>query len=174
MVTSLVSWVLLPSFSCDDANNCPSSNNRGWRYVIASLSALTVLMILSRRFVLEYYESPKNLIVRGKPKEAVTILKKLAELNGKTLDITEQDFNKEDILEGEEESASGYALLFSKGMYVTTCMVIFIWVFVGVGYDFVLNKLLGTIYSTEFFQSFWKTAELRKRNFLYQKHIEII
>ncbi|KAJ3310332.1 hypothetical protein HDV04_005083 [Boothiomyces sp. JEL0838] len=92
------------------------------------------LPVDARIFVVHFHESPKNLITRGKFQEAVDILNILADENNVQLDISAQDFSR-DRSKQESHLLQDYAPLFKKDFFVSTTMIIMIWVLVAVGYN---------------------------------------
>ena len=95
VIATFISWIIIPRFSCDptSASQCLPSDNRGWRYVLAAASFLTLAMLGGRLFVFKLPESPKWLLSVGKRKEAAEVLNHLAVLNKNEVLITEETFS---------------------------------------------------------------------------------
>ena len=55
----------------------------GWRYLLFTLSGLTLVLWFVRFFVFKFHESPRYLIGKGRDEEAVEVIHKLAKFNGK-------------------------------------------------------------------------------------------
>jgi MFS family permease len=93
-IISLLSWIIMPqpSLSCTEVTNCPWQSNKGWRYTIAILGLMTVLMVIGRVLLFTLFESPRFLVSRGRFQEAVEVLHRLAEMNGKSISISAKDF----------------------------------------------------------------------------------
>jgi sugar transport protein len=61
---------------------CMSSENRGWRYLIAILGLFTLFMFVCRFFLFNLLESPKFLLSRNKSSEAIEVVQRIARYNG--------------------------------------------------------------------------------------------
>ena len=145
VIAALLSWALIPPHSCSpDWTSCPSQFNRGWRYVIFCLGLLTLLMLVSRKFIIfDLLESPKFLISRGEIEQAVTTLKVLAQQNKKRvhLDVKEfeQVFENDDVfwLPQQDKRSKDWerlSQLFSKNLWLTTALIWMIWPLTSFGY----------------------------------------
>lgn len=132
ILTSIVGWCLIPSHSCSNQEFCDYESNLGWRYVLFTLSSLTLIMVIMRMTVLSFLESPKNLIARKKYREAVNVLQQLAKFNGRELDINEDEFKNE--IHHPNNAVRDYSVLFKGGFGITTVLIIAIWILVAVGY----------------------------------------
>lgn len=98
-----LAWVLIPNFSCSiNAVSCPRSDNMGWRYLLFTLGGLTLALWGTRFFVLEFLESPRYLIGRGRDQEAVTVIRRVAVINKTSTNLNIGDLT----LESQETSAS--------------------------------------------------------------------
>lgn len=82
VVTSLFAFFIVPKNSCGGASPCPTNDNKGWRYLLASLGALTVLFVMARLVFFTLFESPKYLVSAGKHEEARSVLQRIAAFNG--------------------------------------------------------------------------------------------
>lgn len=96
IITSLISWALIPRYSCASGlpacHTLPSSNqsaatcctkrsNYGWRFALFTLGALSVFAFFARFVLFTFYESPKFLVSKGKDREAVEVIRKIALFN---------------------------------------------------------------------------------------------
>lgn len=90
-ITCVIAWPLIVNFSCSDANNCPRSENMGWRYVYITCGGFVLLCALARVFVIRMVESPKYDIANGNDENVVRTFEKLAASAGKPnpLDLNE-------------------------------------------------------------------------------------
>jgi hypothetical protein len=130
---------------------CSSSDNRGWRYYIVALGALTLFMFICRFFLFHLYESPKYLLSRGRQSEAVSIVQSVARYNGSstwlTIDILNEFSDDEDdgapkltVLEINRRNMSKFsldkvgALFADRRLGLTTLLLWFIWAAIGMGY----------------------------------------
>ena len=139
IITSLVALVFIPNYSCEIKYDCLSENNKGWRYTLATLSLLTFSMVLMRLFLFSFLESPKNLIARGKYKNAVIVVQELARQNNINIDVYESDFNGEDMetteFDGTDEPITNdYRILFRDEIRLTFILVFLVWTLMSFGY----------------------------------------
>ncbi|KAF9268793.1 MFS general substrate transporter [Marasmius fiardii PR-910] len=89
LVVSLLAWPFIANFSCPvDASICTRSENMGWRYLLFTLGALTIVLWGVRFFVFELFESPRFLVGIGKDAEAVEVIKNVALYNSTTTTLT--------------------------------------------------------------------------------------
>jgi hypothetical protein len=158
-----MAWALIPPFSCDTALAacsltegvqpcCESRNNRGWRYFIAALGALTLLMFSCRFFLFRLYESPKFLLSQGREVGAVSVVQSVSHHNGTktwlTLEVLEElageDLDdgrpKLSVLEINKRNLSKFSLQKVESLFInwklgtTTILLWFIWATIGMGY----------------------------------------
>lgn len=118
LLASLVAWALIGNFSCQISATdtaCPRAENMGWRYLLFALGGLTLLMWGIRFFVFPLYESPRFLVGKGRDREAVEAVQKLAKYNGKTVNLTVEML--EDAGKSGEEKAAGSGGLLSKSSH---------------------------------------------------------
>lgn len=87
-IGNLLCWAFLPSYSCTSADDCPSSKNRGWRYVWYTNSGLVLIAAFLRLFVFKLDETPKYLVSNGQDDEAVRVLRKIADKYNRPMSLT--------------------------------------------------------------------------------------
>lgn len=68
----------------------------GWRYLIFTLGGITLLMWTIRFFIFDLVESPRFLIGIGKDAEAVAIIHKIADYNGRPTSLTLENLTRLD------------------------------------------------------------------------------
>lgn len=102
----MLAWAYIPNFSCGDAASCTKGNNWGWRYLVITLGAITILMFISR-FLFTLYESPKFLVSRGRQEEAVASVQGIARKNRSKTWLTEEVLNEICGLPDETEDKKG-------------------------------------------------------------------
>ncbi|KAF5019936.1 hypothetical protein F66182_8033 [Fusarium sp. NRRL 66182] len=72
---------------------CSRRDNMGWRYLLFTIGAITLLIFVLRFFVFSFRETPKYLVYRGHDAEAIRTLEHMAEVNktrcGLALDLFE-------------------------------------------------------------------------------------
>ena len=76
----------------------------GWRYLLFTLGGITLLLWSIRFFVFKLLESPRFLVGIGKDAEAVEVIKRLAEFNGR-----ETRLSLEQLREVDNEAEKGQA-----------------------------------------------------------------
>ncbi|KPM37982.1 hypothetical protein AK830_g8585 [Neonectria ditissima] len=119
LVCSAIAFGFIPVYSCSpnfsEANPLPSCNNvrsgteccsrssnMGWRYLLFTLGALTLLIFFLRFVVFTFRETPKFLIYRGRDAEAIETLEHMAKVNGRRCGLTADMFEELD----EEDHSS--------------------------------------------------------------------
>jgi MFS family permease len=92
---SLISWIIIPSptYSCKITSECNWKQNIGWRLIMIIVSGFTLSIVISRSFIFKLYETPRYLVMKGRYDEACKILHDLADKNGKTIDISSNQFS---------------------------------------------------------------------------------
>ncbi|KAF9232641.1 major facilitator superfamily domain-containing protein [Melanogaster broomeanus] len=116
VLSSLIAWPLIANFSCPSIENCERSNNMGWRYLLFALGGLILFLWSLRFFVFTFLESPHFLSGIGNDAEAVNVIHKLAEFNGKatTLTVEELEAPGRSILEWGPSSSRSQRNVLSK------------------------------------------------------------
>ena len=107
IITSLISWALVPTFACrtslpacsalargtlpSAATCCTRSSNAGWRYALYTLGGLSVAAFFARFFLFTFYESPQFLVNKGRDAEACAVVRCAARVNGResAIDVSE-------------------------------------------------------------------------------------
>ncbi|GJE88233.1 MFS general substrate transporter [Phanerochaete sordida] len=123
IITSLISWGLVPNFACDtglpacsslrhsptpvnSSTCCTRGSNAGWRYALYTLGGLSVMAFFARFFLFTFYESPKFLISKGRDAEACEVIRCVAQVNGRESSIDEGELEEIDRRFAEVERAS--------------------------------------------------------------------
>ncbi|KAI0335702.1 MFS general substrate transporter [Cubamyces sp. BRFM 1775] len=91
LVGSLVAWPLIAEFSCPTTATpaeCPRSSNAGWRYFLYTMGGLMTLLFFLRFLAFHLHESPRFLVGRGRDAEAVEVVHRVAEFNGRSSSLT--------------------------------------------------------------------------------------
>ncbi|KAL4911834.1 major facilitator superfamily domain-containing protein [Aspergillus aurantiobrunneus] len=86
-LANLVAWKLVGNFTCPSADDCTRSENVGWRYFVATMGGLAVVMSITRYFFFTLLESPKYLMGKGEHYEAVAVVHEVAKRNGKSCNL---------------------------------------------------------------------------------------
>lgn len=123
VITSVLGLYLIPQNSCGMAMACRSEDNKGWRYLLASLGSMvrfpvsrranivlrsadkkfpcllprqTMLFVLARLVFFTLFESPKFLVSAGKHEEARDVLQRIATFNGDPRKVRLSDVRDDD------------------------------------------------------------------------------
>ncbi|KAJ2455848.1 hypothetical protein EV183_000464 [Coemansia sp. RSA 2336] len=92
VLTSAVALALLPPFSCPDQGPCNvGKQNNGWRYLLVTVSLLTIVMVVLRNGWFRLYETPKFLLQNRGRSDVVVVLKKIATFNGAKAQTAPED-----------------------------------------------------------------------------------
>ncbi|KAI9725633.1 MAG: hypothetical protein M1828_002918 [Chrysothrix sp. TS-e1954] len=163
LLASLIGWGFIPQYSCTSTLDscmtngnvqpcCGYDNNKGWRYTVWTLGAITMLQWILRFLVFNMFESPKFLLSRGRQEEAVGVVHGIAHRNKTTTWLTVEIL---DDVGGRAETASELKLSFLqivkrqlgkfsteriaplfKGwkLALTTVLLWIMWATIGMGY----------------------------------------
>ncbi|KAH8900852.1 MFS general substrate transporter [Thozetella sp. PMI_491] len=105
IICSIIALGFIPTFSCSpnfsevdplptcngaEAGTpcCAREDNKGWRYLLFTLGAITLFIFVLRFFIFDFRETPKYLLHRGQDAEAIETLRHMAEKNGKECGLT--------------------------------------------------------------------------------------
>ncbi|KAJ6492679.1 MFS general substrate transporter [Mycena vulgaris] len=149
LLGSLVAWPLIGNFSCTPPA-CSRASNQGWRYFLYAMGGLMILLWAIRFFVFKLYESPKYLMGAGRDEDAVAVVHKVAEYNGKTSDLTVEDLRaQESVGEGKVDTSVGAVvqrklsvyngnhvkpLFATRKLAFSTTLLIILWAFIGLAF----------------------------------------
>ncbi|KAJ7257870.1 MFS general substrate transporter [Mycena haematopus] len=150
LLISLLAWPLIANFSCSSsALTCPKSDNMGWRYLLFTLGALTLILSFIRFFVFNLLESPRFLVGIGMDQRAVDVIHQIAAYNSTTTSLSVEDLTgveekgtDEKGIDASEErpllsKTSIFTLVHIKGLFATrkmaisTSMLIALWGIIG-------------------------------------------
>ncbi|KAF7309596.1 MFS domain-containing protein [Mycena indigotica] len=92
LLISLLAWPLIANFTCSELL-CPARDNMGWRYLLFTLGALTLVFCAVRVCIFNLLESPRFLIGIGKDQQAVEVVHRLAAYNSTTTNLRIDDLN---------------------------------------------------------------------------------
>jgi hypothetical protein len=90
-------WGFLPHYSCSadtPPGQCKKADNMGWRYLMYSMGAITLVAFFARFFLFHLQESPRYLIGQGRYQEAIDVLNAVAKYNGTTQPLTVADLEQ--------------------------------------------------------------------------------
>lgn len=97
VIPAVTAWGFIPNYSCSPdtpVGGCKKADNMGWRYLMYTMGALTVVLWIGRFFLFKLRESPKYLIGQGRYAEAVEVLNSVAAYNKTTQPLTVQDLEQ--------------------------------------------------------------------------------
>lgn len=84
----MLAWAFIPNYSCTDASTCTRADNMGWRYLVLTLGAITMVFWMCRFLFFKLYESPKFLVAKGRDEDAVAAIHGVAHRNKKKTWLT--------------------------------------------------------------------------------------
>ena len=143
LAASLIGWAFLGS-------NYPP--DKGWRYFVYTMGAITFLMFLSRFLLFHLFESPKFLLSQGREMEAVAVVHGMARKNKKTTWLTVEILDEiggaeevknitklswSDIVRRKISAFSGerFGPIFNdRKLAINTVLLWFCWLTIGIGY----------------------------------------
>ncbi|KAF1989117.1 MFS general substrate transporter [Aulographum hederae CBS 113979] len=155
MIVGLFAWAFLPNYSseCTTVENCTYDNNVGWRYIWYTSGALVFIMSIARITVIRLKETPKFLLGEGKDAEVVETLQSIATKYNRPCSLTLEKLEACGITgltdsNGRRSSVAHANKRFSfaeiwahlKGLFVTkriglsTCLIWFSWLLIGLAY----------------------------------------
>ncbi|KAI0632770.1 MFS general substrate transporter [Trametes polyzona] len=164
LVASFIAWPLIANFSCaQGSTTCSRAENMGWRYLLFTLGGMTLLLWAVRFFVFPLFESPRYLVGRGRDAEAVDVVRRIAEFNGRTTTLTLSHLEAAAASVNAQEKAgeerhvlsqsSAFTMDHIKALFATpklawsTGLVIFLWGIIGLAstlYNSFLPYLLAS------------------------------
>jgi MFS family permease len=163
---SCVAWAFMPPYSYESASNRNWNDNKGWRIVIWILGVVTLLMVIFRVLLFTLCESPRFLVSKGRYVEAVAVLRKVASINGTSVSITADGFKSAEPLStklkagGVSTHITRIKLLFTIGLFTTSLLVMFIYIFINLGNNMFTLLTLGSLLSC--LHSCLKTAMVKR------------
>jgi len=143
LIASVIAWGFLGGNFAED---------KGWRYFIYTMGAMTFVMFLARFLLFHLFESPKFLLSRGRQAEAVAVVHGMAHKNRTTTWLTEEILNEiggdpavvsnnklttTEIVRRKLSSFSGdriKPLFSSRKLGMSTALIWFCWLTIGIGY----------------------------------------
>lgn len=155
-IAVLVAWAFVPRFLCASSDDCPSHENRGWRYCWYVNSSIVLAAALMRLLVFKLDETPKYLVVNGRDAEAVEALQNIARKYNRPCNLTAEqlqscgDIEGADILQSEgytlkstiEIIRRNCTILFAdKRVAYSTTLILVSWFLIGISYNTFFNFL---------------------------------
>ena len=137
-------WPLFTNikYACDTTlpESCIYENNKGWRYVWYGCGALVLAMSIARITVVRLRETPKFLLGEGKDEQIVETLQYLAKRYNRPCDLTVEQLSACGTVTSAHRSGLGESWIHIKGLFVTkklglsTCLIWFSWLLIGLAY----------------------------------------
>ncbi|BFZ55013.1 hypothetical protein PYCC9005_002051 [Savitreella phatthalungensis] len=100
---TVLAWALIPQNSCK-TEACPSEDNRGWRYLFYTVSAITIFIFIIRFVLFDMLESPAFLLSQNRDEEVVEVLAKVADRNGVSSNISVDELTSQKTDREHEEA----------------------------------------------------------------------
>jgi MFS family permease len=164
LIATLIAWPLLGDLTCQQtASVCSRADNMGWRYFLITMGGLTLLMFVVRFCLFTIHESPKFLMGQGRDDEAVRIVHEVARRNHKSTVLTVADLKACEPAGFERTEnytsaavrrrlhsvkfSSVRALFATRRFALSTCLIMVVWAFIGLGYP-LYNAFLPYIQAT--------------------------
>lgn len=99
----------------DGVECCSRESNKGWRYLLFTLGAITIAIFILRYFVFRFRETPKYLIYRGRDADAIRVLQHMAKTNGQECGLSVESFEMlqtdRDTLSSDSSASSNQPVL---------------------------------------------------------------
>jgi putative MFS transporter len=118
IAAALLAWLFIPNFT------------GGWRYVVGASAVLGLLGWWIRRSI---PESPRFLLVNGRPDEARTVLQRVAEVNGRSVEIGQ--------LQATAAPKPSLGAIWQSSLVRRTTMLSLMWFGLSLGYYGIFNWL---------------------------------
>ena len=167
-ISRLLSYLLIPSNTCANANDCNPDNNRGWRYYLMVLSAISIFM-LCFRFFFKIMETPRYLISRNRLQEGLDVLQTLADQNKSDMDLTLEDLESihpPDTLESLwKKLEMQFTHILSIDLRVTTLLLWGIWLLLSMGTSMFFSFLPVFLKSSSSYNGHDLTLDETYRNY---------
>ncbi|KAJ7746947.1 MFS general substrate transporter [Mycena maculata] len=121
LLISLLAWPLIANFSCStSASTCSKSENMGWRYLLFTLGALTLVLSMIRFFAFNLLESPRFLVGIGRDQSAVNVIHQIAAYNSTTTNLSLEDLTSVDEKHVNQDGVALRPVLSETSIFTTT------------------------------------------------------
>lgn len=153
LVAGLFAWAFMPNFSCNvEVEPCNWDTNPGWRYMWFANGALVFVLSIARVTVIRLRETPKYLVGEGKDAEVVETLQWIAKKYNRPCSLSLERMEACGVTGAATQrrgSVSAHAKkkasfaeigMHLKGLFVTkklalsTCLIWFSWLLIGLAY----------------------------------------
>ncbi|KAI5959723.1 uncharacterized protein KGF55_004955 [Candida pseudojiufengensis] len=147
-VAVALGYAFLPNNSCDSYENCPSSENHGWRYVWYTNGCIVLAMAILRVTVIRLKETPKFLIANNRDSEAVQVLQEIAKKYNRPCSLTLDQLLECGTIKSNHDYRKNFSvmgtfklmfqhlkILFATSKAIRSTILLFIsWAFLGISY----------------------------------------
>lgn len=132
VICSAIAFAFIPTMSCSpnfsEANPLPScnaaglpagaeccgrDNNKGWRYLLFTLGAITLAVFGMRFFLFNFQESPNFLVYKGQDDKAIRVVQHIARMNKYETRLTPAVFQS---LRDDETASVGTVVTAGSGV----------------------------------------------------------
>ncbi len=157
VIAVLTTWLFFSQdrFVCEGKNNCPGSENMGWRYVWIVNGGIVLVIAILRLTVIKLEETPKFLVCNQRDEEAVECLQRIAAKYNRPCSLTLEDLeacgevtsnenfmNKPSIKTTYKLIIKHLKSLFANRIMATSSTLIAIsWALLGISYPLYTNFL---------------------------------
>lgn len=188
-ITGLIAWGFLPDYSCAGPENCPKSENMGWRYVWYTSGALVFVLSILRVTVINLKETPKYLLGQGRDDEVVETLQWMANKYNRPCSLTLGQLEAcGDIVTSRAAAGKGNkkvdfsfadiyvhlrGLFLTKKQGLSTLLIWLSWLLIGLAYP-LYNVFLPTYLATRGAQFGETSQSVYWRNYLFSNLASIV
>ncbi|KAK6460623.1 inorganic phosphate transporter [Scheffersomyces coipomensis] len=144
----LTAYAFLPNNSCSSYDNCPSHENKGWRYVFYVNGAFVLVLAVLRVTIVRLQETPKFLVSNNRDADAIKVLHDIADKYNRTCSLTldklkecgtiesNDDYRKHSTFKGLWNLTLGHLkiLFLNKKTTKSTLLLFFSWFCLGITY----------------------------------------
>jgi MFS family permease len=130
-------------WNCTSAATCTYDNNKGWRYVMYTASAMVFVMSCLRVTIIRLKETPKYLLGMGKEEELVRDFHALAAKYNRPCSITVEQLQACGVIasaHGKSKWSVSEFMVHIRGLFATktiglsTCLIWLSWTLIGLAY----------------------------------------
>jgi MFS family permease len=147
-ITVLTAYAFLPNNSCSSMDDCPSSENKGWRYVYYVNGCIVLFLAVMRLTVVKLRETPKFLVANNRDEEAIETLHFIANKYNRPCSLTLEKLQACGSIESNDDyrnhrTFKGIAMLTwghlkvlysSRKAARSTSLLFFSWLCLGIAY----------------------------------------
>jgi MFS family permease len=164
LIAGLFAWAFLPNYSCNHSvEACNNDNNSGWRYVWYASGALVFVMSILRITIIRLHETPKFLVGEGRDEDVVTTLQTIAKRYNRSCSLTLEKMQacrvtgaatnqrrRSVAAHAKKRYSPAEVITHLRGLFETkriglsTALIWFSWLLIGLAYVSLLSMLIQT------------------------------